>query len=54
MLKVFKDPDYKAAIDKTGRPWEFISYADEAECMEYANNMMELTKRYASLLSAKK
>ena len=54
MKKVFDDPDYKAAIEKTGRPWEFISYADEAECMEYANNMLELTKKYETLLSAKK
>ena len=54
MRKVFDDPDYKVAIEKTGRPWEFISYADEAQCMEYAANMAELTKKYLPLLSAKK
>jgi len=53
MLKVFDDPDYKVAIEKTGRPWEFVSYADEAECMEYANNMIDLTNRYIKLLTAK-
>ena len=52
MRKVFDDPDYKVAIEKTGRPWEFISFADEAECMEYAANMMELAKKYESLLTA--
>ena len=52
MRKVFDDPDYKVAIEKTGRPWEFISYADEAECMEYAANMMELAKKYEPLLTA--
>ena len=54
MLKVFDDPDYKVAIEKTGRPWEFISYASQQECMEYANNMIELANRYKKLLSAKK
>jgi tripartite-type tricarboxylate transporter receptor subunit TctC len=54
MRKVFDDPDYKVAIEKTGRPWEFISYADEAECMEYAANMLELAKKYEPLLTAKK
>jgi len=53
MLKVFDDPDYKVAIEKTGRPWEFVSFADEAECMEYANNMVDLTNRYIKLLTAK-
>ena len=53
MLKVFDDPDYKVAIEKTGRPWEFVSYADETECMEYANNMIELTNKYIKLLTAK-
>ena len=52
MRKVFDDPEYKVAIEKTGRPWEFISYADEAGCMEYAANMMELAKRYEKLLTA--
>jgi tripartite-type tricarboxylate transporter receptor subunit TctC len=54
MRKVFDDPDYKAAIEKTGRPWQFIAYADEAACMEYARNMAELTEKYLPLLSAKK
>lgn len=54
MLKVFEDSDYKVAIEKTGRPWEFISYANQAECMEYADNMIELANRYKTLLTAKK
>jgi len=54
MLKVFDDPDYKVAVEKTGRPWQFISYADEKECMEYADNMIKLTNRYINLLTAKR
>ena len=52
--KVFPDPEYKAAWEKTGRPWEFISYADQAVCMEYAQNMIDLANRFHALLSAKK
>jgi len=51
--KVFKDPEYKAAWEKTGRPWEFISYGDQATCMEYAQNMMDLAKRYETMLTGK-
>lgn len=54
MVKVFDDPDYKTAIEKTGRPWEFISYAGQEESMEYARNMVELANRFKPLLSAKK
>lgn len=53
MRKVFDDPDYKVAIEKTGRPFEFVSFADEKECMESANDIIELTNRYKALLSAK-
>jgi hypothetical protein len=54
MLKVYDDPDYKVAMEKTGRPWEFISYADQEACHEYAQNMIALARRYKSLLTAKK
>jgi len=54
MLKVYDDPDYKTAMEKTGRPWEFIAYGDQKECHEYATNMIELAKRYRPLLTAKK
>lgn len=54
MLKVYDDPDYKVAMEKTGRPWEFISYADQKECHEYAQNMIELARKYRPLLTAKK
>jgi tripartite-type tricarboxylate transporter receptor subunit TctC len=53
MRKVFDDPDYKVAIEKTGRPWEFVSFADEKECMESAKGVMELAERYRDLLTAK-
>jgi tripartite-type tricarboxylate transporter receptor subunit TctC len=41
------------AIEKTGRPFEFVSFADEAECMESVKSIMELTERYKGLLTAK-
>ena len=41
------------AIEKTGRPWEFVSFADEKTCMEAAKGVMELADRYKELLTAK-
>ncbi len=53
LLKVFVDPDYKAAIVKTKAPWEFIGHGDPAACAEYANSMTEIGKEYKELLTGK-
>lgn len=52
--QVFDDPKYKEAVAKTGAPVETIAYGDRKVCTEYANHMIELTKEYRGLLSAKK
>jgi len=52
--KVFDDPEFKAVYLKTGRPWEFVQYADQADCMKSTEQIAELAQRYRSLLSAKK
>jgi tripartite-type tricarboxylate transporter receptor subunit TctC len=51
---VFDDPEYKTLYEKTGAPWESIQYGDQETCTKYALAMVELTKRYQSMLSAKK
>ena len=53
LLKVFDDPDYKAAIVKTKAPWEFIGYGNPDECAAYAKSMTEIGKEYKELLTGK-
>jgi tripartite-type tricarboxylate transporter receptor subunit TctC len=54
MRKVFDDPEFKTVYEKTGRPWQFVDYADQAGCMQYAQYMYDLAERYKPLLTAKK
>ncbi len=51
--KVFKDPDYKAAVKKAKAPWELIRYGDPKECADYAKNIMAIGEQYKDLLSGK-
>ena len=51
--KVFEDPEYKTEYDKTGAPWEMISYGDRDACMRYALSMAELAEKYRPLLTGK-
>ena len=51
--KVFKDPDYKAAVEKAKAPWELIRYGDAKECADYAKNIMAIGEQYKDLLSGK-
>lgn len=53
LKKVYDDPEYKAAIEKTGAPWEFIGYGGPEECAEYAKAMMEIGNEYKDLLTGK-
>lgn len=53
LKKVYDDPAYKEAIDRTGAPWEFIGYGGPEECAEYAKNMMEIGAEYKDLLTGK-
>lgn len=51
--KVFKDPDYKAAVKKSKAPWELIRYGDEKECAKFAKDIMAIGEQYKDLLSGK-
>lgn len=51
--KVFKDPDFKAAVEKAKAPWELIQYGDAKECAAYAKNIMAIGEQYKDLLSGK-
>ena len=53
LLKVFDDPDYKTAIEKTGAPWELIGYGGPEECAAYAKAMMDIGAEYKDLLTGK-
>ena len=53
LLKVYDDPDYKVAIEKTKAPWEFIKYGDADACAKYVKDMMAVGKDYKDLLTGK-
>jgi tripartite-type tricarboxylate transporter receptor subunit TctC len=51
--QVFAMPEFKEAYLQTGAPWEVIEYGDRAICTEYALAMVDLARRYESVLTAK-
>lgn len=51
--KVFDDPAYKTAYEKTGAPFEAIQYGDRETCTKYALAMIDLANEYRALLTAK-
>jgi len=53
LLKVYGDPDYKVAIEKTKAPWEFIKYGDPDACAKYVKDMMAVGADYKELLTGK-
>ncbi len=53
LLKVFPDPEYKAAVIKTKAAWEYIGYGDAAACATYVKNIMEIGEEFKSLLTGK-
>ena len=53
LQKVYTDPDYKAAVEKTGAPWEFIKYGDAEACAKYVKGVMAVGKDYKDLLTGK-
>lgn len=52
--KVFDDPEYKTLYEKTGAPFEAIEYQDREACTRYSLAMVELAKKYKTVLTAKK
>ncbi len=53
LQKVYGDPDYKAAIEKTKAPWEFIKYGGPEDCAKYVKEMMAIGAEYKDLLTGK-
>ncbi len=53
LIKVYDDPDYKVAIEKTKAPWEFIKYGDADACAKYVKDMMAVGEEYKDLLTGK-
>jgi tripartite-type tricarboxylate transporter receptor subunit TctC len=53
LLKVFPDPDYKAAVIKAKAAWEYIGYGDAAACAKYAANITRIGKEFKDLLTGK-
>ena len=51
--KVFADPDFRKAVEKTKAPWELIQYGDQKTCAEYAKSIMAIGEQYKDLLSGK-
>ncbi len=51
--KVYADPDYKKAIEKTKAPWELIQYGNREECAEYVKSILEVGEEFKGLLKGK-
>ena len=52
--KTAKDPAYADQVVKAGMPRDFVQYGDQEHAMAFADEMLALADRYASLLSVKK
>jgi putative tricarboxylic transport membrane protein len=48
--KVFKDPAFRAAVEKIGVPWEVISYGSPEDCAEDAKRIMEMGREFSHLM----
>jgi tripartite-type tricarboxylate transporter receptor subunit TctC len=53
LQKVYTDPDYKVAVEKTKAPWEYIRYGSPDACAEYVKNITAIGEEYKDLLTGK-
>jgi hypothetical protein len=53
LKNVYTDPDYKAAVEKTKAPWEYIGYGSPESCAEYVKNITTIGEQYKDLLTGK-
>ncbi len=53
LQKVYTDPDYKAAIEKTKAPWEYIKYGDAEACAVFVKGIMDVGRDFKELLTGK-
>lgn len=54
LQQVFKDPDYKVAVEKTKAPWEFIRYGSPEDCAKYVKTITEIGEQFKDLLTGTK
>ncbi len=53
LKKVYTDPDYKVAVEKTKAPWEFIKYGSPEDCAKYVKDITAIGEQYKDLLTGK-
>ena len=51
LKKVYTDPDYKAAVEKTKAPWEFIKYGSPEDCAAYVKSNTKIGEEFKDLLT---
>ena len=54
LKKVYTDPDYKVAVEKTKAPWEFIKYGGPEDCATYVKNITTIGEEFKDLLTGTK
>jgi tripartite-type tricarboxylate transporter receptor subunit TctC len=53
LKKVYTDPEYKKAVEKTKAPWEYIKYGSPEDCAKYVKNITAIGEEYKDLLTGK-
>ncbi|MPY69282.1 MAG: twin-arginine translocation signal domain-containing protein [Alphaproteobacteria bacterium] len=51
--KVYGDPAYKAAVEKTKAPWEYFMYGSAEDCKKYVASITEIGQQYKQYLTGK-
>ena len=54
LKKVYTDPDYKKAVEKTKAPWEYIKHGSPEDCAKYVNDITEIGEQFKDLLTGTK
>ena len=53
LKKVYDDPEYKVAVEKTKAPWEFIKYGSPEDCAKYVKDITAIGEQFKDLLTGK-
>jgi tripartite-type tricarboxylate transporter receptor subunit TctC len=51
--KVFADPAFKVAIEKTKAPWELVRHGNRERCAKYVQEIVAIGEQYKDLLKGK-
>jgi len=54
LKQVYGDADYKAAVEKTKAPWEYIKYGSPDDCARYVDAITAIGEQFKELLSGTK